>query len=335
VAEPLRVAIVGTGFIGAIHARALAAVEGTALAAVLGRDPERTAAFAREHGAPRIHATLADLAADPGIDAAVICTPNDLHRPFAIELLRAGKHVLVEKPMALNAAEAGEMREVAERADRRLLVGHMWRFDREARLVRAAVERGDLGRVVKTKGYGIHQDWGPSGWFIDPARAGGGALIDMGVHALDTVRFLLGDPEPDTVFARLDTCYGDYEVDDSGVIVVTWVGGVVSIIESGWWNPHMDGPEASTQLFGTGGYARLFPTALRKRGPSGPVDVELDLPAREEHMDPHIFSGQIEEFAAAIREGRPATPGPAHGETVLRICDAAYQSSEEGRVVQL
>lgn len=332
---PLRVALVGHGFIGRVHARAIARTAGTELRGVLGRDGERARRFAAELRIPRVFARSVELAADPEIDAVVVATPNRDHYPLCAELLEAGKHVLVEKPMTVDAGEAERLRALAVRCGRRLMVGHMWRFDREARRLRSAIAGGAIGRVVRTKGYGIHAHWGPGGWFTDSARAGGGALIDMGVHAIDTVRFLLGDPAPVTVYARLGTHYGDYDVDDVGVLVVTWSQGTCSVIECGWWSPHTDGPEASTQLFGTRGYARLFPTELRRIVDGKTVTDPLHLPARSEHLDPHIFEGQMAEFAAAIRESRDASPGPDHGLAVLRVCDAAYRSAREGRAVDL
>ena len=81
-------------------------------------------------------------------------------------------------------------------------LGHMWRFDTEVNYLKKAVESGRLGRIIKTKGYGIHENWGPSGWFTQKDLAGGGALADMGVHAIDTVRYILGDPKPQTVYAE-------------------------------------------------------------------------------------------------------------------------------------
>lgn len=328
-------AVVGPGFIGRVHALAIQSTGSTRLVAVAGRDPEKLDRFADRFAVERTYIRLADLAADPEVDAVVLATPNHTHLPMAVELLDAGKHVLVEKPLARTAAEAARLAEAARTSQGRLMVGHMWRFDREARRVREAVRDGLLGRIVKTKGYGTHTGWGPSGWFTDPERAGGGALIDMGVHAIDTVRYLLGDPDPVAVYARLGTHYGDYAVDDVGILVISWSSGAESLIESGWWHPHSDGLEASTQLFGTRGYARLFPTEIG-RVIDGKLERErLQFAEREEHCDPHMYVGQIEEFASAIREERDPVPGPDHGLVVMRICDAAYRSAHEDRRIRI
>ncbi len=333
---PLRVALAGYGYIAHYHARAARSAEGVELVGVMGRDPDKRAAFAEAHGCALRFEDEGALCASPDVDIVVNALPNSLHAPLSIAAMQAGKHVLVEKPMAMDAGEARAMLETSAATGARLLVGHMWRFDPEALWLRDRIAAGELGRVVKTKGYGVHVNWGPSGWFVDPALAGGGAFADMGVHALDTVRFLLGDPEPIRVYAHLETAYGDYDVDDLGVVVVTWDSGAISIIESGWWNPQMDGPEASTQLYGTEGYGRLFPTAAARTVDWKPQPIPPPtFPARSEHCDQSIYDGQLAHLVEAIREGRDPIPGPAHGLAVMRISDAAYRSAREGRAIDL
>ena len=138
--------------------------------------------------------------------------------------------------------------------------------------MRDAIVAGELGRVVRTHGYGVHADWGPSGWFTDPALAGGGALVDMGIHAIDTARFLLGEPEALRVRASITTAHGSYAVDDDGLVLIEWEGGARSVVESGWWQPHLGGHEADTEVYGSAGYRRIWPReqppglrALRRR----------------------------------------------------------------------
>jgi predicted dehydrogenase len=267
----VKLAFAGTGYISRIHAQAAQKLADVELAAVINNRPKSMASFAREFNIPRKYATIEELLRDRGVDALSVNTPNYLHAPQTIAAVEAGVHVMVEKPMALDAKKAEEMLVASEKSGALLMVAHCWRFDREVLWVKDQVDRGRIGEIVRTKGYSVHVNWGPAGWFTERRFAGGGALADMGIHAIDTARFLLGDPQPVSVYARLGTFYRDFDVDDTGVILVNWSNGVTSYIESGWWQPHADGPEARPSCTGSKGSLRCSLLASKRQG--GPLSV--------------------------------------------------------------
>ena len=310
----VRVALFGSGWIQKMHARAVQDhPEGVLVAATNWREPSLRA-LADAFGIPKVTTSWYDLVHDDEVDAVVIATPNALHAEQAIACLHAGKHVLVEKPMAMSVAECDAMIAAARDSGRSLMVAHCWRFHPAVVGVRDAVRAGELGRVVKTHGYGIHQEWGPSGWFTQRALAGGGALIDMGVHAIDTVRFLLDDPDPARVCAAIGTRYkDDYDVDDDGILLISWSNGVNSIVESGWWQPHLGGLEADTELYGTEGYTRIF-------SPHEPTEGE-------DHAPQSMYSAQMAEFLDAIAGGREPWPNGEDGRVVMQVVEEAYRSA--------
>ncbi len=339
----VRLACIGTGYIARIHARAMKKLAGVELAAVVNHRPESMDALAEEFAIPRQYPTIERLLRDGDIDAVSINTPNYLHAPQAIAALQAGVDVLVEKPMAMNAAEAEAMVAASRRSGALLMVAHCWRFHEEVLWLKEQVDQGRIGRVVRTKGYGVHVNWGPAGWFTQRRLAGGGALADMGVHAIDTARFLLGDPQPVSVYARVGTYYHDFDVDDTGVLLITWDNGVTSYVESGWWQPHADGPEAGTQLYGMTGLAQLFPTELRlAQGPaicgvSGTwevIDPGFPFP-RQEHCLQAMYDAQMAYFVECVRVSRTPVPGGVEGLVNMQIVDAAYESARSGQVVGL
>jgi predicted dehydrogenase len=335
----LKVAFAGTGYIAKIHAQAvknLAESHQLKLEAVVNHSVDSMAAFAHQFNIQRQYTDMSQMLADGGIDALIVSTPNYLHYPQTVSALEQGIHVLVEKPMAMNAEEAAQMQAVATQAQ--LMVAHCWRFDEEVLWLKAQVEAGKFGQIVRTKGYGVHVNWGPSGWFTVKQYAGGGALADMGIHAIDTVRFLLGDPQPMRVWARISTRYGSYDVDDTGILIIEWDNGVTSYIESGWWQPHADGPEAGTYLYGTRGYGSLFPTGGHISDPLRQSTLTLDsgfAPKRDPHYPQSMYDAQMKHFIECIRDGRTPKPGAAEGVINMRIVDAAYRSSETGEFVTL
>ncbi len=333
--DKIRFALIGAGYIAHYHARGLKEQAGAEITAVCAVPVSGAREFAGEHGIPEAVEDALSLAGRKDIDAAVIATPNKFHVPYAKAFLENGKDVFIEKPLGMNPEEGRELARVSERTGKRVMVGHMWRFDEEVAGVKEMIDSGRLGRIVKTCGYGIHENWGPEGWFIEKDLAGGGALGDMGVHAIDTVRYLLGDPEPEQVYARIGTHYGTYDVDDTGVLVITWKGGTVSLIESGWWQPHAEGPEAATRLYGTKGFASLFPTFYKIREEDKTVVINPDIPHKSEHCDQSMYTRQMASFVDCIRKRTVPVPGLKEGQVVLDIVSAAYLSSETNRVIRL
>lgn len=334
---PIKVAFAGTGF-SRVHAEVAQTIPDVEMVAVVNHRHESMAAFAETFNIPRQYTHLEALLADGEVDALSINTPNYLHAPQTIAALNAGVHVMVEKPMAMNAAEAQTMVTAAERTGALLMVAHCFRFDPEVQWLKAQMEIGKLGRIIRTKSYGVHVNWGPSGWFTQAKYAGGGAIADMGIHALDTVRFLLGDPQPVSVYAKIGTYYGDFDVDDTAVILVNWDNGTTSTIESGWWQPHADKPNAGTQLYGTKGFGELFPTRLLLPDAAAETAIEVasdfDFP-RSETVSHAKYGVQFAYFIECIRQQRPPVPGGLEGLINMKVVDAAYESARTGQVVQI
>ncbi len=331
--KPLRIAIFGAGYIAHYHARAIQALPGVTISSIISGSQYSAKTFAKQYGVPHFNTSIESLFEESKTDAVVIATPNKFHAPIAISSMEHGMDVLIEKPVAMSTVEGLQIQHVGAQTNRIVMVGHMWRSDVETIYLREQIAKEVLGSIIKTKGYGIHKDWGPEGWFVQKDLSGGGALIDMGVHAIDTVRFLLGDPKAISVYAKIGTYYGKYDVDDSNIIVINWETGTTSIIESGWWHPHMDGPEAATRLFGTKGYGSLFPTKIEL---SNEEEYSIPtFPTKEEHCDQSIYDRQMKKFISSIQSRSQPDPGIEEGLYIIKIVDAAYRSSETGKVVSL
>ena len=330
----MKIAFTGAGYISNIHAKAAKKLKDVELVAVVEKYSDKAAVLMEQFRIRNQYQTIEQLLKAGKVDALVIGTPNFLHARQAISALKAGIHVLVEKPMAMNAREAERMLEASEQSGAVLMVAHCWRFDDDVNWLKAQTPK--LGRIIRTKGYGVHSNWGPGGWFTQKAMAGGGALADMGIHALDTARYLLDDPMPVSVYARIGTHYKDFDVDDTGVLLIEWDSGTTSYIESGWWQPHMDGPEAATQLYGTRGFGQLFPTQLElPNSKTQRVDMiksGLKFP-RKQHCPQSMYDAQMAYFIKCIREKKTPVPGGLEGLLNMKVVDAAYMSSKTGKVI--
>ena len=330
----MRIGFAGTGYISRIHAHAAQSL-GLTLNAVVNHRPESRAEFAQQFNIPHQYADIDALVSAGVVDALVVATPNALHAPQSIAALHHGIHVMVEKPMAMNAREALAMQQAATQSGATLMVAHCWRFDEDILWLKQRLP--ELGPIIRTTGYGIHTHWGPSGWFTQKHLAGGGALADMGIHAIDTVRFLLDDPLPVSVYAKIGTHYGNYDVDDTAILMIEWANGTTSVVESGWWHPHMDGPEAATKLYGTHGFGQAFPTRviMPNADRSDVVTTEAGFVfPRPSHCPQTLYDTQLAYFVECIRQGTCPVPGAAEGIINMRIVDAAVASAQSGQAIR-
>jgi predicted dehydrogenase len=193
---PLRAAIVGAGFIGAVHARS-AKLAGASIAGVSASSPERSREAAERLGAARAYESAEALVAAPGVDVVHLCTPNHLHAPLAEAALAAGKHVICEKPLALDAAQAAALGDVAAAAGRVATVPFVYRYHPMALEARARIAAGELGSLRLLHG-GYLQDWlstpEDDSWRVDPEFGGASrAFADIGSHWCDLAEFITGE----------------------------------------------------------------------------------------------------------------------------------------------
>jgi predicted dehydrogenase len=291
----------------------------------------------QQFGIPKAYTDLAAMAADPEIDAVVIGLPNYLHAPVTIQMLEAGKDVLCEKPMATTVAEAEQMLEAAQRTGRKLMIAHMWRFDREILWLRDLVASGKLGRVFKAKAHAIWLYEGPplDRWFVQRRYAGGGALADMGIHSIDTLRYVLGGARPTKVFATVGTHFQEIELEDTATLILEFEGGIVGLIEAGWYHLYADGLEGYTQVYGTRGYARALPSELHSYVAGVWSVTQPRMPPRKQQCDMPMYQAQMDSFLDCILEDREPTPGGLDGLWAMRVLEAAYRSAETGEAVAI
>lgn len=192
----IRVAVVGTGMIAGVHARAARAA-GAEVTGVLGRTPSRSAQVAAQLDVPRGYASLDEVIADAP-DVVHVCTPNDQHHPQSMAVIRAGINVVCEKPLAISAEQAAELVAAADEAGVVATVPFVYRYHPVVREIRARIAAGELGRLLAVHGHYL-QDWmldeDASSWRVD-AGAGGvsRAFADIGSHWCDLVEFVTGDP---------------------------------------------------------------------------------------------------------------------------------------------
>ena len=152
-------------------------------------------------------------------------------------------------------------------------------------------------------------------------------MADLGIHSIDTARFLLGDPLPTSIFARIGTHYREIEVDDTATIIINWDNGCYSVIEAGWWQPESDNEFTSAQAFGSGGYGRIFPPMIR-------IGDDTELPALTPEPDwEEMYNVQMAAFIEQIHNSEHPLGNAKNGLINMLIVDAAYESTRSGQLI--
>ena len=152
----IKIALIGAGYIADFHARGLQSIPNVKIVAVVAKELQEAKDFAIKYNIKETYTDIKPILDNETIDAVIIGTPNQFHAPYAIEFLKSGKDVFLEKPMGISAEEGIQINEAAKKYNQLVMVGHMWRFDVDTNYLKDYVESGKLGKVFKTKGYGVH-----------------------------------------------------------------------------------------------------------------------------------------------------------------------------------
>lgn len=342
----VKVGIIGLGWPGHRHAEAVLEATGARLHAAVDANDGRRQEFEALFPGVRLFADYEEMLLGKDLDAVVVCLPNFLHFPVTMAAIRAGKHVLCEKPPTLHGEE---MRKIKEEVDRRSLVyafGRQTRFNGRMRAARDVVGRGRLGEIyfartswIRSRGIPV----GVGGWFLDKTKAGGGVLIDIGIHALDTAWYLMGCPRPTTVSAHVSTNFRHlvapdvhFDVDDTAFGFLRFDNGAVMHLEATWAaNLTDEVPEmapgkrsaASTVVYGQKASLRLEPLTLFEDRNGTLVDVPLEAEPGKGFME------QMQDFVHAISTGTEPINSPRQALYLMEMLDAMYESSATGREV--
>ncbi len=272
------------------------------------------------------------------LDAVSICTPNYLHARMALAALRRRLHVLCEKPMTITVEDARKVRQAAKRAKRVFMVGFTHRFLKGNVRAKKLLDGGAVGEPfmlrVRFAHGGPYPGWAKGPWFYSPREAGGGALLDMGIHAMDLARFYIG--EVATVAAELKTLRKKIRVDDNALLIMTFKGKkALGYIEVGWTSrPGFTGAE----IYGDEGtiYVDYIEGLKVLRGrtlPSGKVEVRWQRPKLT--VTEGGWAIEVDHFIDCIRKGKEPKAGAEDGYQAVRIACAAYESAKKGMRVKL
>lgn len=350
--KKVKIGLIGAGNIANTHLESYRHVPDAEIYAICDIDADRLKETADKYGIERrydsVDAMLAAVRNE--LDAADVCVWNCNHAECAIKALNAGLNVLCEKPMAYNTAQAIQMKEAAEKNGKLLMIGFVLRFADGTKIAKDFVDNGYVGDIYYARAQYIRRHGAPGGWFCDKEKSGGGPVIDLGVHVIDQTRYLMGMPNPVSVFATVQTKLGKRDdlktdvgwkpknakdsdpctVEDFGSALIRFDNGATVLLETTY---SLNGPdEGRKQLFGTkGGLDLTDGVKLYTECNSFLADVKINTANYKDSSD--MFVGEMAHFVDCVANGTPCRATAEDGITVMKILDAIYESGRTGHEV--
>ncbi|HUG41975.1 MAG TPA: Gfo/Idh/MocA family oxidoreductase [Longimicrobiales bacterium] len=331
----LRIAVIGTGAIAQIiHLPVLSNLPGARVVAVCDRDYSKAKAIAARMDIKRVFQEDEEVFASGEVDAVIICSPSHLHERQSVAALEGGKHVLVERPLAMDSGGAESVIRTAEKAGRVLMVALNNRYRPDALGVKGFAANGELGDIFSIKGAWYNRKVRPKRltWRHQRRTAGGGAFMDLGVQVLDLCLWMVDYPQVDRVCAHVHPGE-NMEVEDAASVLLRLAnGGTVSVEVT--WSLFGERDLHAVRVLGTAGSASLQPLKVYKEVEHALLDFTPQIPQGRENAYTASYREQLRQFVAAATGGTHQ-PAPREQVQLMRIVSAVYESAEKGREVRL
>jgi predicted dehydrogenase len=329
VRTPVRIGVLGLGAIAqTAHLPLLAAMRGVQIAALCDNDLGKARTLATRYGVRDVCGDVDELLDLPTLDAVIVCTPNHLHEVHVLSALRAGRHVLCERPVALQARGVERVLAAAARAGRVMMVANTERFRADAQALDAVVRKGDLGAIrgVRAGVYRHRATLAP--WRHRRDEAGGGALLELGLPLLDLAGWFTDFPRVERVAVTLQRGRGANAVEEAAVVLIECKGGFTVTLdlqsayvgtEERWW----------FELLGSTGSARLAPLRVAREVRGRLVDASPSGAATRDSATVQSHRAALAHFAAAVR-GQVVAEPPADQLRLHKLIDLIYASADRG-----
>ncbi len=338
----LHFGIIGCGMISSAHADSVKSIPDAELTGVFDMSPDRCRAFAKSYGV-KAYDSVDALLSDTDIDAVCICTPSGFHAENALRVMEAGKHVLIEKPLALNTDDCDRLIEAAAKYGVKAGVMSQLRFAETTQILKSLVDNGDLGRIVTAdilmKYYRSPEYFAESPWRGTWKHDGGGALMNQGIHGIDLLLYIMGKAK--SVYGMARTLRHSIEVEDTASAVVEFENGALGLIQ-GTTSVSPGYPRVLT-VSGTKGTVSITENRFTEWSITDreiPDGIRLGGEIRSGARNPTDISNaghrmQIEDFIDAIRNDREPKVGLADGRRTIEMITAIYESSRKNISIKL
>lgn len=350
-AKTLKVGIIGVGGIAGSHFPGWTQSPLAEMAAFSDLNPEVLKRVAAAQGVKKTYEKPEDLIADKDIDIVDICTPNMYHAPLAIAALKAGKHVICEKPLAPTPADIRKMIEARDKAKKLLMTAQHFRFSPTAQALKAEVDAGRLGDIYHARSWMLRRSGAPTRpGFIQKKHSGGGPCIDIGVHILDLTLWMMGFPKPVAVsgitqnkLSQLPGAFSnwggpipkEWDVEEFAAAMVRFETGATLVLEVSWLLNHKSGPGEDMQMWLYGDQGGSHWPSNELLWTNNGLKQHYNAQLQNEVNGPEAHALECIRFAECVANKLPSPVPSEQSLDVLTILDGLYRSSAAGAEVRL
>ncbi|MCB0833091.1 MAG: Gfo/Idh/MocA family oxidoreductase [Bacteroidetes bacterium] len=333
----VKLGVIGCGAIAqVIHFPILSKMEDVEIVAIADSDKTKVQAIGEKYGIKTVFTDHQKLLAMKEIDAVHICTPNNLHMPITVESLSAGKHVMVEKPIARTYDEAKAMSDEAKKVKKKLMVGMNHRFRPDAMILKNFVKGKELGKIFYTKAGWLRRrgSWNESDWAKKKNLSGGGVFMDLGIPMLDLSIWLMGNPKVVSVYSAMYNHFQKEGIEDSAAVMIRFENDTVLSLEVSY-TLLMENDFMYTNLFGMLGGALLNPLRIHKEMHGNLVNVTPTKMERPENNYRKSYEYELTHFVECVKHDRPVLSSGEEAMEIMRISEAIYESAKQKKEVVL
>lgn len=331
---PIRFGVLGLGAIAqTAHLPVLSKMRGAEIAALCDADVAKARGIAQRFGVKTWCTDIDDLMETPGLDAVIVCSPNHAHEVHALSLLKAGMHLLVERPFALNARGAERIVVAAEKAGRIAMVANNHRFRHDAQTLDSFLRGGELGKLVAVRA-GSYRRMGPTApWRQRRQEAGGGSFLELGLPLLDLAGWLTDFPRVTRLSASMERGRGANAVEDAALVTIECQGNFTVSIDTRW-NYVSDADRWWFEIVGTQGSARLSPLRITKELHGRPVDVSPSGASQRDTVTIQSYRSELAHFMAVVR-GETSYEAAKDSVRVYKLLDMIYKAADDAKEIRL
>lgn len=332
--DKVKVGVIGLGWVAqVVHLPILAKLQEAEIVAVCDRDKSRARLVAEKFGIQSLYADYNQMLEKEKIDAVIVCTSTDAHKEATLAALKAGKDVLVEKPIARRYDEAVAMADAARQAKRKLMVGMNHRFRPDTMILKSFLEGQELGKVFYAKTGWLRKNNSDRAWLTQKEKSGGGVFLDLGIVMLDMAFWMMGYPDVKKVSAT-HFSHTTKQVEDTSVVTITMKNGSMVNIEVSW-SMFLPDDLYYCQIFGTEGTASLNPLRINKELHGNYVNLAPAKMEPPQHLFKRSYENELKHFFGAVHDIHPVISTGDEAVQRMKIVDAIYKSVKTGREVRL